>query len=823
MRLLSTLICSVSFASLAQAQQGGLRGQVTDADQKPLAQATISLHQAQDSSVLRFVAADSRGMYAFGQLQPGDYLLSVTAVGHARVFSAPLRVVNVEVEVPLIRLAPQSKSLAGVTVVARKPMIEQKTDRMVINVDAAVSNVGATALEVLEKSPGVTVDRYGNISLKGRQGIQVYIDGRPAYLTGAELTNYLKGLPSSAIDQIEIMTQPSARFDAAGNAGVINIRSKKNRQKGFNGSTTLTLQQGRFTQTNGSLNLNYRTGKVNLFANSNYNHGNNFQNLDIHRRFRDLSTGTTTAIFDQEARLRNQNDNFSAKLGVDYFVNKRTTLGMVFSGFSNPERFRSRNTSFLKNAAGVTDSIAYAESDTRQKFRNGTANFNLRHVFDTTGRELTADIDIVRYRSINDQYFYNNSFDPSWNKQGGEELRSDLPVDIRIYSAKADYSQPFKGGKLEAGLKSSLVHTDNSAFYFNIISGNQVVVTGKTNQFDYREQINAAYINYERSFGKLGMQAGLRYEHTNIEGRQFGSPDKLRHPDSTFRRNYGNIFPTLFLSYKSSDKHQWSFSYGRRIDRPAYQDMNPFLFFLDKYTYQQGSPFMRPQFTDNLELGHTFRGFLTTTVNYGRTIDLMMETFEPARDGSGGLSYATIIKNGNVGLKETIGMSVSAQFPVTKWWNTVLYGNYNYGQFRGRLNGDGEQINVSASNLMFNANNQFRFGKGWGAELSGFWRSRGVEGQIWILGFGQVSAGISKQVLKNKATLKLSMRDVFWTNRQEGNINFQNTEARFVQVRQTQVGSLSFSWRFGKPLKDAAPRRRTGGAQDELNRIKGSN
>jgi iron complex outermembrane receptor protein len=821
-KFLTLLILLGSFAAQAQTKNGKISGSVIDGSQKTIESATIALLKAKDSSTVKFSVADRRGKFSFEDIPAGNYLVSVTAVGHQKGYSEVFEVSGLQTDIQLktIELVPQPKAMGGVTVTAKRPFIEQKIDRMVINVESSVTNVGATALEVLEKSPGVTVDKDGNISLKGKQGVTVMMDGRPAYLSGTDLVNYLKGLPASAIDQIEIMTNPSAKYDAAGNSGIINIKSKKNRQAGFNGSATINYQQGRYWRSNNSINLNYKNGKWNLFANGSINKGNGFQRLDILRRFQDPGTKDITAIFEQTSHMRNRNmfDNF--KIGADYYLNKRTTLGIVTSGFINPGKFTSRNTSYLENKDRVVDSVVYAQSAHDENWKNGSVNLNFRHQFDSSGRELTADLDYVAYRAKSSQNFSNTTYDPDWTPRHTEILRGDLPVNVDIYSAKVDYAQTIKKKiKFEAGLKSSYVKTDNDANYFNIIANGETIDYSKTNHFLYKENINAAYINLNRQYKKIGVQLGLRYEQTSYTGKQYGNPDPA-HKDSSFKRSYGNLFPTAFVSYNAGKNHQFAFSVGRRIDRPAYQDLNPFLFFLDKYTYQAGNPYMKPQFTNNIELSHTFKNFLTTTLNYNHTVDYMNETFEQEQDANGNKGYATIVRNGNIGKRDGGGISVNAQLTVTKWWTSQIYSNYNYNRFRGRLNGGGEYINVGASNVLFNVNNQFKFKKGWSGEISGFYRTRGVDGQIIIQPLGQVSAGISKQVLKTKGTLKLNVRDIFYTNKVTGDINFGNTLAHFVNTRDSRVAGLSFTYRFGKPIKDARQRRKIGGADAEQNRVK---
>ncbi|RYY86601.1 MAG: TonB-dependent receptor, partial [Chitinophagaceae bacterium] len=458
MKQLTTLVL-ITYSSLAAlGQNGSIRGSVADSGKKAIPSATVNLLRATDSSLVSRSAATAAGTFQFEGVASGRYLVSVSAVGHSTAWSAPVELTPGQptVSVAPFTLTSVNQTLAAVTVVSRRPLVEHKADRTIINVDASPTNAGATALEVLEKSPGVMVDKDGNVSLKGKPGIQVFIDGRPSYLSGAELSAYLRSLPAGSIDQIELMTNPSAKYDAAGNAGIINLRMKKNRVKGFNGNISLSATHAMRNRANNSANFNYRRGKMNLFANFNHSHYERYQNLDIQRYFRE--NGSIKTIFEQQTRQRGQNEYVGGKVGADYFLNKKTTLGIVFSGATNPESGTSTSVSYIKNAASQVDSIVSAESDMQNTWRNGAVNLNLRHQFDSAGRELTADADFVTYRTGANQVFHNNGYDPSWVKQSGERLRGDLPVTIRIYSVKSDYAQPLKGGaRFEAGLKGSYV------------------------------------------------------------------------------------------------------------------------------------------------------------------------------------------------------------------------------------------------------------------------------------------------------------------------------------------------------------------------------
>lgn len=807
--LLTTLILlTLSLSSVAQNGRSNIFGRVGDQEQKPLTAASVGLLRSADSSVLKMAVSDKDGVYRFENIPEGKYLVSISAAGFAKGWSQVFTTTAGESEVPVINLKISSKELGQVTVTAQRPMVEQKIDRTVLNVEASVTNVGANALEVLEKAPGVQVDKDGNISLKGKQGVMVMLDGRPSYLSGAELAAMLRGMQASQLDQIEIMTNPPAKFDASGNSGIINIKTKKNKMKGFNGNLTAGYGQGVYSKTNESLNLNYRNGKFNLTGVYSFGRNNNFQELTIHRRYKN-DDGSTNAIFEQTSLMRRRNMNNNLKIGLDYYLTQKTTLGLTVSGFYNVNSNMMDNNSYLQDPGAKLDSIVNANSYIRETWKNGSVNMNLRHQYDSTGKEITIDLDYIRYDAGNNQNFINTTYNPDFVKKYDERLRGDLPIDISIYSAKMDYTLPLKkGAKLEFGMKSSYVQTDSRANYFILDASYWKTDYTKTNFFEYKENINAAYVSLNKQLTKkLGVQAGLRFENTNYKGFQYGNPNKT---DSSFDRTYNNLFPTVYFSYAADKKNQLGLSFGRRIDRPAYQNLNPFLFFIDKYTYNAGNPFLRPQYSNNVELTHIFSGKLTTTLNYSKTSNLFSETFD--QEG-----YATIVRQGNIGRRENMGVAVSLQLPVTKWFNTMLYTNYNYTMFRGKLYGD--DINIEAGTLMINMNNQFKFNKGWSAELSGWYRTKGVEGQILLSDMGMLSAGVAKQIFKTKGSIKFNIRDIFLTQVPQGNINFEKTEVKFRNLRDSRVANITFTYRFGKPLKVVAGQRKKGSTNEEQNRV----
>lgn len=804
--LLAGVLLFTSITLSAQ-QIATLSGIIKQKSGEVIEGATIQLLKT-DSSLYKTSISDKDGKFEVDRKEDIPLILKISMIGYNDYYTTIPDSKTTKVKVPfIIYLEAIPVSMKEVVVQVRKPMVEMKADRLVVNVDASPGNAGNNVLEVLEKAPGVAVDKDGNISLKGKQAVLVMIDGRPTYLTPGDLANYLRSLPASTIDQLELMTNPPAKYDAAGNAGVINIRTKKNKQQGFNGTYTGSIGQGQYNRNSNSLQLNYRKNKTNVFSNLSYSNWEGFNNLDINRTFKDDS-GLTQAIFEQVSLQKNREQKqLNGKIGIDQTISKKTTVGIVVSGFSNPESTNIYNTSLLKNAIGKTDSIVKSVNTIQNTWLSFSGNAYMQHKLDSNGREITADADFSVFNSKGNSLLNNRLLNADNSFRNSNELQGLFPVDISIAAIKTDYTHPLKkNAKFEAGVKSSYVSTSNEANFFNIINTIPQVDYNKTNTFDYRENINAGYVNFSKQWKKWGIQSGLRLENTNVEGLQEGN---VVRKDSSFTRSYTNFFPTTYLSFQANEQHQFSLNYGRRIDRPNYQSLNPFVFYIDNYTYQAGNPFLQPQITGNVELTHVFKGVLSTTLNYSKTRDIFAESF--TQD-----NFATIVSTSNIGKRTNFGAAVNAQIQTKKIFSTNIYFAYTHDAYKGVVNGD--PLNNSIDMYLISINNQFKFEKGWSAEISGWYRTKGIEGQIIVNPLSQVTMGIQKLVLKNKGTLKFNLRDVFRTNYPQGNINFSKTAATFRNTRDTRVAIVSFVYRFGKNFKPVV--RNSGTSDDVKDRVK---
>ncbi len=794
----------------AQTETGTISGKINDGA-KPLEGATIGLYTGKDSLLVKSTLAAADGSFVFDGLRYGNYYMVASMSGFNRYKTGDILLSRDRSSLVLdaVVLSRQENTLQNVTVTAQKPMIERKVDRTVVNVDAMISAAGSTALDVLEKSPGVSVDQNGVISLKGRAGVTIFIDDKPTYLSGSDLESFLRSLPASTIDQIELMTNPPAKYDAAGGAGVINIRTKRSRVRGFNGSLNLAYTQGRYGKTNNSFNYNYRNNKWNSFGTLTYNAADNFSDLDIDRHFKNAD-GSPKYDFLQKTYIRPTASAFSAKLGADYYATAKTTFGIVLTGVTRTGKRNNDNESRILNATSQLDSTIVAHNTQDNIFRNGGINFNYRHQFAKGGPELTADLDYIRYNTDNDQVFNNYTYLANGTLTNEDRLNGSLPASINIWSGKVDYSHPFKNGwKTEAGIKSSRTETDNVADYFITTNNSTMPDYDKTNHFIYKEMIQAAYVNASKEGKRWSVQLGLRAEQTVSDGRQLGN---LVKPDSSFHRTYASLFPTAYLNYKldSAGNHTLTLDYGKRISRPYYQDLNPFISPLDKFTYYVGNPFLQPAYTDNIQLSYGFKNIFTLGAQYSRTRNNTNETIEIIN----GTYYS---RPGNIGkvINKNISLNVNAN--LAKWATFILYTEvtniHSISNFYTGL------LDTKGTFWYVQPNFQFKFGKTWNAQVDGVYQTDVTSSQFRLLKRGRVNTGVSKK-LSTATTLRVNVNDIFYTNINRGIINnLENTLADWRNANDSRTITLSLSIRFGKAISNLRKHNATG-AQSEQNRVK---
>jgi hypothetical protein len=458
------------------------------------------------------------------------------------------------------------------------------------------------------------------------------------------------------------------------------------------------------------------------------------------------------------------------------------------------------------------DSSINTWGDNKRKFKRGGVNVNGRFKFNATS-ELAVDLDYVNFTINGDQQYQTQLVATGSDI---EVTKGNIPSKLNIFTVKADYSKRYKTFLLETGLKTAINKTDNLAEYYLALNNNPWQADlRRSNHFLYNETISAAYASVDAENGKWHWQTGLRYEFTHYKAHQLGNAVVK---DAAFKRNYGSIFPTAFVSYQLDSNNSITLRAGKRIDRPAFQHLNPFQTILNKYTYESGNPFINPQYTWNFSLAHTFKQKLTTEVSYSYLKDYFSQIFIIDSSSSNVNNNIIIYTRGNVGSFKDFAITETYQTPVTKWWNLTAVAVYNYKVIKGIV---WAPFTARISQLNISLNNQFQFKKGWSFELSGFYQTKSqVDLQEWLQPQGELNIGVGKQVLKKKGTVRLSIRDLTYFQNYNGYSTFENSFEPFTIKWDSRVVRLSFSWRFGKTMKPV--NRSEGGASDEINRVGGS-
>lgn len=777
-----------------------IAGFVKDSRSTPLSMASVMLQRTRDTAVVKRAMTNARGRYRFSPVEPGNYFVTVSHTGfHTKRSIAFELMAGATVNVPDIIPERAVSNLRDITIVSKKPLVEVQADKTILNVAGTINATGTDALELLRKSPGVTVDRNDNLGLAGKNGLLVYIDGHPSPLNGKDLADYLRSLSPVMIESIELITNPSAKYDAAGNAGIINIRLKKNKSGGANGSLNGGYNIGVYSKYNGGASLNHRSGKLNLFGQYNYTYGLNESFMHLHREVQDT-------LFDQRSVMLNKGHSHNFKAGADYFIDKRHTIGMIISGNAAANRISSDSrTPIAYIPTGTVNRILIANNRSTAQRQNLSLNLNYRYA-DSAGYELNIDADHGSYHLRNDQLQPNYYYDPKDETELYHVINNMVsPTDIKINSLKADYEQPFKKGSLGIGGKASFVNTRNNFERYDVNGDEKTLDTARSNFFEYREQIQAMYINYKRQIKGWMIQAGLRMEHTRSEGRS----------NQFFRRSYTNFFPSAALTYSKNPESQFNLTFSRRIDRPAYQDLNPFEFKLDEYTFLKGNTELRPQYTNSFGLSHTFRYKLNTSINYSSVTDILAQLVDTTERSK------SFLTKKNLASQRLLSFNISYPFSY-KWY--MAFGNLNayYSRYKADF-GPGRMIDLDVYVVNVYMQHSFDMGKGWKSEISGWyvspsiWQGFSKSGKMW-----SVDAGVQKTILKGAANIKAAVSDIFQSMRWKGATDFAGQHSFATGGWESRLFKLSFSWRFGDAQLKALRQRKTG-AEEENKRVKESN
>jgi Outer membrane protein beta-barrel family/Carboxypeptidase regulatory-like domain len=791
------LIVICAFGTNGQSLKGIVQGD----DGKPLPAVNVLLLSSVDSSLVKGAVSDTTGVYTIDNIRSGRYLVSASMIGYRQAYSSPITIAmqDAELEMAAFTLMEDARQLGEVVVVEKRPFVEQHIDRMIVNVANSIIASGSTALEVLEKSPGITVDRQnGSIQLRGKEGVIVQMNGKQTYLSMAELVTLLQTMTSDDIDRIELITNPSAKYDAAGNSGIINIVMKKNNNEGTNGSVSLGVGSGKYGRQRGSFQLNHRTRKINIFGNYSANHGGNYFHLKGNQS---IDNGEQINHTDQETYIRFFDRGQNAKAGLDYFLSKNTTLGFVWTGFwNNNGEEGTASSKFQKDGSDITYLQAQTDKTIGSISANQIGNINLQHSFKGKGGELTADLDFGRYTRDYSNTLLTETITIENPEQPNTGLLIEMPTTIDIRTAKVDYNRAVSPRwKMEAGLKTSYVASDNDMTLSHGETGSLAKVDTLSNHFQYTEQVYAGYASFSGTIGeKTQVQAGLRVEHTHSVGNSLTF-------DQVVTRDYINFFPSLFISRPLSKNHSLTVSYSYRIDRPNYQFLNPARSYVDPYLYSRGNPFLNPQYTHSLEFKHGFKEKLFTSIGASFVDDVVFYVIQPVD------SIRTERTPDNFGTAQSYNLTVSFPIEVLKGWNMQVNVLGVYSQFDYKYLDVPTTVEQISGRL--NASNTIVFGHGWTGEVTGWVSTPGVyiiQETPWL---GSVDVGIQKSI-GSALKAKITLQDVFHSNKYMGKIDAPSYKTDFTLAFDTRVLMLNLIYSFGNQQLRGTRQRRTGSEEE---------
>ncbi|TAL50486.1 MAG: TonB-dependent receptor, partial [Chitinophagaceae bacterium] len=641
---------------LTACTQSIIHGKIVDPAGKPISNANVLLLNSKDSVLVKGVLTTEGGTYSFENIKAGSYLITATHTGVKPVFTQPFAISDKQgnTDMGIIRLEETAVELAAVTVTAKKPLYEQKIDRLVINVAGSITSAGSTALDVLERSPGIIVNRFSNsLSINGKTGVIVMINGKRNYMDLSAVIQMLAGMPSANIERIEIITTPPANFDADGNAGIINIVLKSNNQFGTNGSYAATAGYNKGEQNYLSLNINHREGKTNLFGN--YSASRN----RLYQLWKNYHAVTNGGVFMEDYSESNRHAlawQHDVQAGVDYEINKKTIIGALMTGSYRHWSMEADNYAFLSRnySSDTTISIVNNELHTTRSYG---INFNLQHNF-KPAEKLTVNFDYLDYYDKNPNDYINSYFNAANNFIYDERVKSGKTTPLKFWIGAVDYEKKLSGKvNMEAGVKGTASRLSNDVQVATLFQNDWLVDTSLSGFHKLNEKIGAAYSSFNITLNeKTSLKLGFRYEYaSSILGTAAVKTIVDRH--------YGNLFPSFFFLHKINDSNSVNFSYSRRIWRPSFADLAPWVIFYDPKTFQTGNPALLPSITDAVNASYTYKNKMLS-LSYSYISDPINN--QPALDEKANRLVNTVTNGKNFRI---FTINLSLPFTITKWWS----------------------------------------------------------------------------------------------------------------------------------------------------------
>lgn len=802
---LKVLGLALVFVQTAQSQTT-INGKLSDSAGNPIPFANVLLSNAADSVLIKGAVSAEDGHYQLTGIDAGDYLLSLSMIGYQVKYKSPIKILSGDklLQLGTDILEEDIQQLGEVVVEARKPLFEQQMDKLVINVQSSITSVGSSVLEVLERAPGIAVNRQnGGLSMNGKAGVQVMINGKMNRLPLSAIVQMLSGMNAANIEKIELISSPPAKYEAEGDAGIINIILKENEDIGMNGNFSLTAGYGDAEKSGASLNMNQRNKKVNVYGDYSFmrNHTTSMMGINRFVEYRGEVTATNSISYRDPVIL-----NHTGRLGVDYTLGKNTLLGVAFSGYSNQWIMDAFNKVSLSKAGRGTDLIEMT-LDELNHWSNLSGNFNISHQMNEA-QQLSFDLDYLYFNNDNPSNYLNQYKETESQDQLSEEVAVRKNTPIKIWVAKLDYTYAI-GEKvnLEAGVKTAISHFTNDVSVQNRTKGPWITDSELTNIYELREDIGAAYAAFQASLSPdLDLNGGLRYEYTRSK---LDSRDQKGLVD----RKYGRLFPNISLAGKINEHQKVNVSYSRRITRPTFNDMAPFVIFVDPYTFFSGNAAVQPAFTNMLKLDYGYKSYLLS-LQYSRDNNAIGR-FQPEVDPETNIQ---LFIARNLKYIETYSLNLSLPFSIGRFWEM----QYNIMGFQQSMATEykGKEVQMNQLSLRLNSTHNFRLPRNYGIEISGMYQSPTMFGVYVFKPLGFVNAGVQKRLRNDKGILTLSFNDIFWTTtwRAKADLREENLNIDFSYFFEPRVLNLTYSRNFGnKSLKSL--RKRNVGAEEERSRV----
>ncbi len=794
----------LGMSNLAAKELSKITGKVLDQNGQVVPYANVALIAVDGGNLLDGAVSDENGDFLIESIKTAKVKLVISSIGFKPFESEEFELApGIIKDMGTVSIEDEMTGLEEVTIQSTRPEIIIEPDKTVVNVEGTVMAEGSNALDVIGRSPGIYVDQDGIINLNGRSGVVVMINDRQTYMSATDLANFLRAMPADNIKSIEVVNNPSARFDAEGSAGVVNIRLKKNTVDGMFGNVQLGGQyNGLFAPISG-VTLNVKKGKWTTNANLNYNHNAFLNELEINRNFT-LEEGVSNFSQDSEINQRNKNLFFNGS--ANYEINENQNLGLNVQASDN-DRMSVNNSLTQITTPGSSD-IAYMESINHEPGGGGRVFANLHYdaKLDTVGTKLSSDVDFTRMNSSSESLL-NNTYWVGLDQTGvaRDRILTLNNMYYNILTAKVDLVKPLKNGStVETGLKGSWVKSDNNLDLSRSIEDGPFNPDPNSNRFIYNENVLAAYASYKGKFSdKLSFQAGLRGEYSDIRGNSvtLGVVNE---------QEYFNLFPSAFLQHKVSDSYQIIYNANRRITRPNYRLLNPFIYYIDALTSEQGNPGLKPQYSNNFEMNHVVKGSYQFTLSYSETQDAFMQVFMQDQE-----ERTTVTFTDNFDKTSNINFRAIIPVDIRKWWSVSNMVQVNHNRFKSQIGDDfldNEQVSYMAR-----TQHNMNLPKGFKFELVGMYLGPQIWGQGSIGGFGWVDAGVTKSIMKDKLTIAVNGTDLFRTQLIRADVNFADIDTSFRQYRSNQ--GVRFTLRYNFAKGESFRVKSNSGSSDERNRL----